>query len=52
MNYEVTVQGRFYKVMSGESTDKVLSQAIRDIEQGLVEGYNPSEPNNIVLKAV
>lgn len=52
MNYEVSVQGKLYKVLFGESTDKVLTQVLRDIDSGLVEGHDPSQPNNIVLKAM
>lgn len=51
MDYDVSIQGKFYKTISGDSTDKVLTQVIRDIEAGMVEGHNPSEPNNVVLKA-
>lgn len=52
MNYEVFVQGRLYKIMNGPSTDKVLTQAIMDIKAGMVEGFDPSQPHNIVLKAI
>lgn len=51
MYYDIFIQGRFYRTISGESTDKALSQVVREIKAGVVEGHNPSEPNNIVLKA-
>lgn len=45
--FEVYVQGKFYKTVSAENTGEVLRIVISDIGAGLVPDFNPEEAHNI-----
>ena len=48
--YNVYVQNKFYKVMSGEYTSDVLRQVTLDIDAGNVEDFDPAKPHNIRIE--
>jgi hypothetical protein len=47
--YQVYVQEKLYKNITGDNIQKVLSQVSQDIKQNLVPDFDSSKPQNIKL---
>lgn len=51
MDFNVTIQGRFYKTLTAANTTEVLRQITHDIAAGLVPEFDQNAPHNISIKA-
>lgn len=49
MNFNVSVQGSFYRTVTAPNTGAALMAVIADMNAGLVPDFNPNEPHNIVI---
>jgi hypothetical protein len=49
MEYDVYVQDKFYKVMSGDYTSDILKQVTNDILENLVPNFDPTQNHNIKI---
>lgn len=52
MEFNVTIQGTFYKTVDAVNTGSAVFIAALDIANGVVPGFNPNEPHNIVITPV
>jgi len=49
MQFDVFVQGNFYKYLVAKNSGEVLAMVARDIKAGLVPGFDPSKNHNIKI---
>lgn len=49
MNYNATVQGTFYKMITAANTLAALKQLVADRDAGLITGYDSTKPANFSL---
>lgn len=49
MEFNVSVQGGFYKTITAANTGAALGQVIKDIADSLVPNFDASKPHNIVI---
>lgn len=49
MQYDVSVQGNFYKTIEAPNTGAALSAVSNDIANGLVPNFDPDADHDIVL---
>lgn len=45
--FDVFVQGKFYKTVSAKNTGDALALVARDIQKGLVSGFDSSKSHNV-----
>ena len=52
MEFNVSVQGAFYKTLAAANTGAALSAVAEDIAAGLVPGFDETKPHNISITPV
>ena len=50
MLYAVYVQGKLYKTVDAQFTDKVLVQVTQDIQSGFVPDFDFTQPSRIIVR--
>lgn len=49
MEFDVSVQGNFYRKIVAPNTGAALAQIIKDISDNLVPGFDPEKPHSVIL---